>query len=277
MKLTVLVDNNTLIDRYFYGEPGVAYFVECNDEKYLFDTGYSNVFLKNAGKMGINLLELTGIVLSHGHNDHTWGLSELVKLYSEARCEGHPCKQPTVIAHPDAFLAKQVDGVDVGMMLSVDQLKKSFAVKSSKEPVWLGDKLIFLGEIERKNNFEAQTPLGKTLRGGIWQDDYLLDDSALVYKSEKGLIIITGCSHAGICNIVEYAKKVCREPRVYDIIGGFHLLQPAEDKLRQTVDYLSKCQTHSIYAGHCTDLASQISLAQATNVKELGVGLVLEY
>jgi 7,8-dihydropterin-6-yl-methyl-4-(beta-D-ribofuranosyl)aminobenzene 5'-phosphate synthase len=84
VKLTVLVDNNTIIDRYFYAEPGVSYFIECDDEKYLFDTGYSDLFLRNATKMGINLLGLDGIVISHGHNDHTWGLGELVKLYSEA-------------------------------------------------------------------------------------------------------------------------------------------------------------------------------------------------
>jgi 7,8-dihydropterin-6-yl-methyl-4-(beta-D-ribofuranosyl)aminobenzene 5'-phosphate synthase len=71
MKITVLVDNNTMIDRYFQGEPGVSYFIECDDKKYLFDTGYSDIFLRNATKMGINLLALDAVVISHGHNDHT--------------------------------------------------------------------------------------------------------------------------------------------------------------------------------------------------------------
>ena len=73
MKLTVLVDNNTIIDRYFQGVPGVSYFIECDDRRYLFDTGYSDLFLKNATKMGIKLSVLDGVVISHGHNDHTWG------------------------------------------------------------------------------------------------------------------------------------------------------------------------------------------------------------
>ena len=277
MKLTVLVDNNTVVDRYFLGEPGVSYFIECDDGKYLFDTGYSDIFLRNATKMDINLLQLDAVIISHGHNDHTWGLGELVKLYSEAIYEGYECKKPAIIAHPDAFLDKNVDGLDVGAMLSIDQLKKLFSVKLEKEPVWLSEKLVFLGEIERNNSFEARTPIGKTLRNGIWEDDFVLDDSAMAYKSEKGLVIITGCSHAGICNIIEYAKKVCHESRVVDVIGGFHLLDPSQEKMNSTVEYLEKCQPHALHAAHCTDLHSKIRLAKVMNVEDVGVGLVWEY
>jgi len=277
MKLTVLVDNNTTIDRYFYGEPGVSYFIECDDKKYLFDTGYSDLFLQNAAKMGIDLLAVDAIALSHGHNDHTWGLCELVKRYSEATAEGYADKKTAIIAHPDAFLDKNVDGLDVGSMFSANQLQKSFSVKLSKGPVWLTEKLVFLGEVERTNSFEAQMPIGKTLRDDIWEEDFVLDDSAMAYRSEKGLVIITGCSHAGICNIIEYAKKLCKEERVYDVIGGFHLQNPSRHMLENTAEYFKTCRPHAIYAGHCTDFRSKIRLAQVANVEEVGVGLVVEY
>ena len=277
MKLTVLVDNNTMIDRYFQGEPGVSYFIECDERKYLFDTGYSDIFMRNATKMGISLLALDAVVISHGHNDHTWGLGELVKLYSEATYEGYGCKKPMLIAHPDAFFDKNVDGLDVGSMLSANQLNKLFPLKLSEKPIWLSEKLVFLGEIERSNSFEVRTPMGKMLRDGIWEDDFVLDDSALAYMSDNGLVIITGCSHAGICNIIEYAKKVCNDKRIYDVIGGFHLLDPSQDKLSNTVDYLERCQPHAIYACHCTDLRSKIRLAQVMNVEDVGVGLAVEY
>lgn len=83
MKLTVLVDNNTLIDKYFYGEPALSFFIELDDKNILFDAGYSNIFIKNADKAKINLLNLDYVVISHGHNDHTTGLKPILSLYSK--------------------------------------------------------------------------------------------------------------------------------------------------------------------------------------------------
>ena len=277
MKLTVLVDNNTIIDRYFLGEPAVSYYIECEGKKYLFDTGYSNILLTNANKMGIDLLALDTILISHGHNDHTWGLNELVRLYTESIFEGRSLKIPTIIAHPDAFLEKRESGLIIGSMLTARQLQSTFPLNLSRKPVMLSDKLIFLGEIERSNLFEAKKSIGETLQNGMWQEDFVLDDSALVYKSDQGLVIITGCSHSGICNIIEYAKKVCNEERICDIIGGFHLLNPSHQQLSNTCEYLKRNRICTIHACHCTDMQSKIKLAQVVNIKEVGVGLVVEY
>ena len=87
MKLTVLVDTNTLIDRYFYGEPGISYFIVDEGKRILFDVGYSDAFIRNAQKMNIDLRNTDFLVLSHGHLDHTWGLEPLIKLYTEAIVE----------------------------------------------------------------------------------------------------------------------------------------------------------------------------------------------
>lgn len=278
MKLTVLVDNNTFIDRYFYGEPGVSYFVQDNDINILFDLGYTDLFIKNAGKMNINLDNIDYVVFSHGHIDHTWGLFHLIKVYTEKTMEKIHYNRPQIIAHPLTFCDKQAsEDEEIGSIITENKLSKHFDMKLSKNPVWITSKLVYLGEIERKNNFENKTPMGKIQCKNNLIDDYVLDDSALVYKSSKGLVIITGCSHSGICNIVEYAKKICKDDRIVDIIGGFHLLNPTEEILRDTCDYLRENNISQLHPGHCTDLKSKIELSKAFSVKEVGVGLVLEY
>jgi len=152
-----------------------------------------------------------------------------------------------------------------------------FDIKLSKEPVWLQPKLVFLGEIERTLPFEAKNPIGKIHYTDGEKDDFLLDDSALVFKSSEGLVIITGCAHAGVCNTVEYAVKVCGEKRIVDIIGGFHLLEPQEDQLAETVRYFKKLQPSKVHACHCTDLNSKLALSGVVTLKEVGVGLELLY
>lgn len=186
MKLTVLVDNNTLIDRYFYGEQGISYFIADEGKRILFDVGYSDAFIINAQKMNIDLQNIDFLVLSHGHLDHTWGLEPLIRLYTEAIIEKIDYKKPTLAAHPLTFLTKTVKGLgEIGSIISEKKLSEHFKLKLSKDPVWLTENLVFLGEIERKKDFEAKSPIGKIVKPDFEEDDYLMDDSALAYKSPR--------------------------------------------------------------------------------------------
>jgi 7,8-dihydropterin-6-yl-methyl-4-(beta-D-ribofuranosyl)aminobenzene 5'-phosphate synthase len=277
MKLTVLVDNNTLIDRYFIGEPGLSFYIEEEGWKYLFDTGYSDVFMQNAARMGINLLQVDSVVLSHGHNDHTWGLVPLMQRFIEAKAAGLPVtNRPGLIAHPNAFLPKRLDGTSIGPFLSKRQLRKVFDVRDFKETIALSRHLIVLGEIPRVNDFEAQEPVGEFHQKGEWKPDMLLDDTALVYMSDKGMVIMTGCAHAGICNIVEYARKACYCDKVHAIIGGFHLQNCSEERLAKTADFLVDAGVDVLYPCHCTDLQAKMYLGQRLKVQEVGVGMKWE-
>ncbi len=278
MKLKVLIDNNTLIDRYFLGEPGVCYYLECDGQKILFDLGYSETFLVNGAKMGIDFFDLDAIVISHSHLDHTWGMEPLLKRFNEALMEGRTYKRPSFVAHPDIFVSRSFNGMDeFGMNVGSDKVFKYMNNNLSKDPVWITENLVFLGEIPRLNDFESKESIGRIVVDNTAIDDYSLDDSALCYKSKDGLVLITGCSHSGICNIMEHAKKVCGDARILDVIGGFHLQNPSDVQLNGTIDYFAKSSIRSIHACHCTDLGSKIALAAVVGVVEVGVGLELEF
>lgn len=103
-------------------------------------------------------------------------------------------------------------------------------------------------------------------------DDKLKDDSAIVYKSKKGLFVITGCSHSSICNIFEYAKRVCSDNRIYGVIGGFHLFN-VNGKLKKTIKYLEVNNIKLLYPCHYVSLKEKIEMAKKIVINEVGVGL----
>jgi len=278
MKLTVLVDNNTLIDRYFLGEPGVSYFIEADGKRILYDVGYSDAFIKNAQRLGIDLLNLDYIVLSHGHLDHLWGLDPLLRMYTEASLEGLPMHKPQVIAHEKTFNWRpRTYAGGSGSMVDEARVSRYFEIRKITEPTWLSENLVSLPNIPKSNDFEVKNPFKQIRNGDKDEDDYIEDEIALGYRSEDGVVVMNPCSHRGICNTIEYAKHVCEEKEVADVIGGFHLQNPEKEVLDGTVAYFDENRPVVIHACHCTDLQSKIALSKVSNIQEVGVGLQLEY
>ncbi|MDR1123142.1 MAG: MBL fold metallo-hydrolase [Elusimicrobiota bacterium] len=262
MKLTVLVDNNTIIDRYFLAEPALSFYIEDCGKKILFDAGYSDVFIKNAEKLNIDLCNLDFVILSHGHSDHTRGLEYLIDIYKKKKHS-----KPALIAHPRIFHKKEFKGENIGIKTKSGVLKKYFNISLSASPVKLTKNLNFLGEIPRTNSFETSSIGG----------DALTDDTALVYQTQKGLTIITGCSHSGICNISEHAKKLFKNKKIDKIIGGLHLLAPRDNLLAKTVNYLVKQKLTKLYPCHCVDLKSKVALTKKIITEEIGSGSILKF
>lgn len=262
MKLKVLVDNNTFINMYYLGEPAVSYYIEDENTKILFDTGYSNIFIENAKKMNIDLNKLDKIVISHGHDDHTGGLIHLLKNKTNIE----------LITHPESLNYKEKDNEYIGSSMNKQDLKKVCSLKLSKEPLNISKNITYLGEIPQSNNFETREVIGKCNIDGKMINDTVIEDSAIVYKGNKGLFIITGCSHSGICNILEYAKNVCNDNRIYGVIGGFHLFD-VNERLKKTINYLNANNIKLLYPCHCVSLKAKIELAKHLNINEVGVGL----
>jgi 7,8-dihydropterin-6-yl-methyl-4-(beta-D-ribofuranosyl)aminobenzene 5'-phosphate synthase len=279
LALTILVDNTTLTDRDFAGEPGLSFFIETARKRILFDTGLSDLFLANTTKMGICLEDLDFLVLSHGHIDHTGGLAPLIRHLDDATIDGRQPRVPELVAHPHCFWPKEKNQKSNGSVVSEEEARLNFPLHLSDVPVWLTEDLVFLGEIPRNLAFEQGEAEARMVHcpDKTIVPDTLPDDTAFAFRSAKGLVIITGCSHAGICNITEQAREVCGDNRVAAIIGGLHLLNPRPQRLKMTGEYLRKIQPDTLYACHCTSLAAKIALAKYCTVQEAGVGTRLEW
>lgn len=256
MKLSILADNTA--SRNFTAEHGLSYFLE-HDKKILFDTGHSNLFLKNAEALSIDVNDADYIVLSHGHWDHGNGLNYL--------------RRKPLVCHPAAFSKRyNLERKPIGIDMSYDEAFKKFELGVSKDPVELSENLIFLGEIPRITDFESkETPFID--EGGA--PDFVPDDSALAAVDNGELVIITGCSHSGICNIVEYAKKVTGIDKIRTVIGGFHL-QADDEQTRKTVEYLKNEGIQYVCPSHCTELPALAAIYNEFKIKQVKAGMVLD-
>ncbi len=248
MKITILCENvaGHYGRKICLAEWGFSAFIQTGGVNLLFDTGHTDVYKKNAEQLGINLEETDFVILSHFHWDHTGGL------------RFHPFKnKKKLVTHPEV-LAK----------LPADQsakLKKDFSVITSKEPLEFAKDIIYLGEIPRENDFED---------GGV-ADDKMNDDSAIVMKTPKGAVLITGCSHAGICNICEYTKKVSGQP-LYAVIGGFHLFENNQKAVDKTVDYFKVEKPAHLFPMHCVDFPTQAKFYTNFGSKKCSTGDSIE-
>ena len=257
LSLSILMENTA--SPGYLCEHGLSFLLESDDAVILFDTGKSTAFLDNAARMGCDLSRVTEIVLSHGHYDHTGGLGQALRHIAEQKGEK---ERPPVICHPDVVLERRrtvswlPGGKSIGMPQDSRRELEAWPPHFSKAPLWIRDNIVFLGEIPRKYP-ELCALIGEARGPGGYQPDQLLDDSALAYTTPKGLIIVAGCSHAGIVNIVEHAKAVTGVHHIHALFGGLHFKDMPPDAVRQSMDVLDGEHITELYACHCTGKALQ--------------------
>jgi 7,8-dihydropterin-6-yl-methyl-4-(beta-D-ribofuranosyl)aminobenzene 5'-phosphate synthase len=230
----------------------------------LLDAGMSpNGILHNMSALGINVNDVQGIIISHGHVDHTMGLPSLIeKLGSH---------QVPLIFHPDAFLDRKLimpGGHEVNVsapkLTACHQEKIAFVKKT--DPTLLVDNMILVsGEIARTTDFEIGFPVHYTKRKGHWENDPLImdDQSIIVNVRGQGLVVITGCCHSGIINTIRYARTLTNCQQVYAVLGGFHLTGGIFEKIiPATITELKKINPTYLMPGHCTGWSAIHQIAQ---------------
>ena len=230
----------------------------------LFDTGSSvGVLVHNLRALGVDRAEIETIVLSHGHFDHTIGLNGLAEQFRPL---------PPLVVHPDVWLRRRVaiPGREPFELPTTSREKvraAGFQVIEERQPSSLLDgDLLVTGEIERTTEFEHGLPVQQAFRDGEWQADPLMrDDQALVaHLRGRGLVVITGCGHAGLINTVRHARNLTGIDRVHAVVGGFHLATPLfEPIIPPTVEALGELDPQVVAPTHCTGWRATHALAAA--------------
>jgi len=219
----------------------------------LFDFGFSkDGAAYNAEALGVSLKDVEVMVLSHGHSDHLGGLESLVTKIGR---EGIP-----LVLHPSAFKPSRYLKFGEFRAFFPAVTRERFErlgirlIETMQPRILLDGKILFLGEVRRETSFEKGMPMAHFEDQGIEKWDPIEEDTAIVMNLRgKGLVILSGCAHAGIVNTVRYAQKVTGVDRIHAVMGGFHLAGPAfEAVIGPTAEELRKIGPDFVIPCHCT-------------------------
>jgi 7,8-dihydropterin-6-yl-methyl-4-(beta-D-ribofuranosyl)aminobenzene 5'-phosphate synthase len=229
----------------------------------LFDAGTSpDGVVENMTRLDIDPGTFEAIVCSHGHFDHTTGLDGIIRRLGTVHLP--------VLIHPHFWRRRRVvipgrDPYEIPSTSRRALLDAGFEVIEEEQPSFLFDRSVLVtGEVPRTTGYEPGFPPQQAWLGGSWEPDPLvLDDQALIVDiKDKGLLIITGCGHAGIVNICRYAQRLTRERPVYAVMGGFHLNGPLfEPLIPRVLDDLAGMSPSVIVPAHCTGWRAQHAMS----------------
>lgn len=251
-------ERDTLNKAQLRAEHGVSMlvttYIGADRDSFLFDTGVTtDGVLHNMDVLGIKGNELHAVVLSHGHTDHTRGLIGFIKRYGRPRIP--------IVLHPDAYLKRkniQPDGHESEHFppSKGDLEAEDVQIIEERGPTMVvGGRALVTGQIPRTTPFEKGSPAQVAWIDGKWQPDpWIHDDQAIVLNvKNKGLVVLTGCGHAGVVNTLKCARDLTGVDRIHSVIGGFHLTGPTfEPIIAPTIQALKEFQPSVIVPEHCT-------------------------
>jgi 7,8-dihydropterin-6-yl-methyl-4-(beta-D-ribofuranosyl)aminobenzene 5'-phosphate synthase len=253
MKLTCVIENTATFASDFYAEHGLSILIEYEQSKILFDTGHSPHVLENNIALINGLDGLEYIVLSHGHNDHTGGLSSIIKNSSA-----------TILIHEKALLPKYVKRNNNMKFIGTDEIEtKNSQINNNdntnntvnnidfiSETTKIATDIYLFADIPLNNDFERIDRSFYIKENGTFVRDNFEDELVMVIKTEQGLVIISGCAHRGIVNTISSIVEYFNDD-VYAVIGGTHLISTNRKRINETIRALQKFDPKYLIFGHC--------------------------
>ena len=274
IRVTVVVEN-TAHGPKLLAEHGLAYWIEYDGHRILFDSGQGNVLTSNAYKLGIPLHDSEAIVLSHGHYDHTGGVADVLNTQ----------RHVTVYAHPAVFAPKFIrnqngSSREIGMPYASEQAIKQPGVRfvATSTVTKLFDGFYATGPVPRQTDFE-DTGGSFFLDAACSNPDPLLDDQSVFFETKEGIVVLLGCAHSGVVNTLQYINELSGGAPIRAVIGGMHLVNASAERIARTIEEFKQLNVQSLAPCHCTGMAATVALWNAfpDNLIPCHVGAIFQF
>lgn len=248
IKITTLIENKEDNYNKLKNEHGLSLLIESYGEKILFDTGKSGDFLDNSKDLNIDLKNLDYVILSHGHYDHSGGFKRLVKSLNPK----------TNLLVSEEFFLKKYKRLDDGFKFNGNSFDRDFVFENNiniefiKEDFKkISDKIYLFKNFKVFNDFEKIEDCFYLKKDNDFIKDDFKDEVALGIDTDKGIILVLGCAHIGITNIIESVKSITNK-EIFAVFGGSHLVKASKIRILETIKYLKKQNIKVLRLSHCT-------------------------
>lgn len=247
MKIFTIIEDHPNVDKSIKYEHGISCMFNVDGVEYLFDTGLTGLFLENFPKLNKNPNDIQKIIISHGHNDHAGGLMKLLKNISNK---------------PEIYLGSGFFNTKYKILSNGDKEYKSCGFSSSDlckykvnnindKVTKLSENMYLFSNFSCTNTFETIPEKYVIEKDGVLVPDKFEEEISVGIKTPKGLVLIVGCSHIGVVNIIESAKKYSGM-NIRGVIGGTHLINCSQVRLDKTIEYLKEQNLDFLAVSHCT-------------------------
>ena len=248
IKITTLIEDSLYEDSNLISEHGLSFLIECDGKKILFDTGQSGNFILNAKKLNVNLSDIDYVVISHGHYDHANGFKSFCEI-SEKDFTLYVSKKFFNEKYSKKNNVYTYNGTNFDKQFLINKKINTFYIENDITP--LTSKINIISNITRITPYEKPNDRFYIKIDNSYVKDYFDDEIILTIDTPKGIVVLVGCSHPGIINILKTVEKRTQK-NIYGVIGGTHLIEADENRINLTLNQLKEMNIKFIGISHCT-------------------------